>query len=389
MLKPGVIESLPQLRTPVATIYLDTNLARPVNRNPEPGYLTSLGSGAKLAENEIYPEGRKAFREQVGRVDAYLRAYPPRSRGIVIFAGQDSWEFVPVEVDVQDEIHWGAPDFGQLLWLLDEHKPHGIVVVSGNRARFFLHRLGEMREVEKREFSLAPSKEKVMGPPSKAFGVRVSRGTNRDVYNHHRDAEYSHYYRQIAKDIVLWCESEDLESVFLLALPEVGLAIRNEIPPLFRENVVLVRENLGWLSRNQLRQQIEPILARRERERELALVNSLLVDDPRGLVAGIDETLVRLQQGRIRTLVVVKDLDALLKRCSECLWVDGTGDPVCPACGRERHTVRLRQILPELVRQFKASLEVVSSEAARKLQRVGGIGAWLCEVEKKEYSASA
>jgi len=169
----------------------------------------------------------------------------------------------------------------------------------------------------------------------------------------------------------------------------VALAIRKEIPKLFREKVVLIRENLGWLSRNQLRQQIEPILARYEIEHELALVNSLLVDDPRGRVVGIDETLVQLQQGRIRTLVVVKKLDALLKRCSECLWVDGTGDPVCPACGRERYAVRLRQILPELVRQFKASLKVVSGEAARKLQRVGGIGAWLCEVEKKEYSASA
>jgi hypothetical protein len=389
MLKPSLIESLPQLRAPVATIYLDTNLAKPVNRNPDPGYLTSLESGAKLTENEIYPEGRKAFREQVGRVDAYLRTHPPRSRGIVIFAGQDSWEFVSVEVDVQDEIHWGVPDLGQLLWLLEEHRPHGVVVVSRNRAQFFLHRLGEMRELEKREFSLAPSKEKVMGPPSKAFGVRMSRGTNRDVYKHHRDAEYSHYYRQIAKDIVRWYESQHLESVFLLALPGPALAIRREIPQLFREKVVLVRENLGWLSRNQLRQQIEPMLARRAREHELALVNSLLVEAPPGLVVGLDETLVRLQQGRIRSLVVVRDLDALLKRCSECLWVDGTGDPVCPACGRERYTVRLRQILPELVRQFKASLKVVSGEAARKLQRVGGIGAWLGEFEKKEYSASA
>jgi hypothetical protein len=46
-------------------------------------------------------------------------------------------------------------------------------------------------------------------------------------------------------------------------------------------------------------------------------------------------------------------------------------------------------VLPELVQRYNASLEIVSGQSARKLQERGGMGAWLREFEKKEYSASA
>ncbi len=201
MLKPGLIESLPELPAPVLTVYLDTNLAKSANRGLEPRYLTSLESQAKLIDERMYPEDREPFREQVERATAYLRIHPPRSKGVVIFAGRDSWEFVPLEAEVEDAVHWGGPDLAQLLWLLDEHKPYGIVVVGRKRAQFFLFWLGEMLKLGDKEFILEPSKEKEMGPVARSGGVRMSRGTNRDVFEHHLDAQYASYYGQIAERI--------------------------------------------------------------------------------------------------------------------------------------------------------------------------------------------
>ena len=384
MLNPDLIESLPDLPAPVLTIYLDTNRAKSINRGLEPAYLISLKSRAKLIEEKLHPEDRESFREQVGRAEAYLRIHSPRSKGVAIFTGRDSWEFVPLEAEVEDEVHWGAPDLAQLVWLLDEHKPFGIVVVSRKRAQFFLYWLGEMLELEDKEFTLEPSKEKEMGPIARCGGVRMSRGTNRDVFEHHLDAQYSHYFRQIAENIGRWCDAEHFQSMFLIGLDEVVKGILKELSDAVREKIVLVEEDLGWVSRNELHRRIEPIIVRHEREREVALVDTLLGNE-RSLVVGIDETLARLQQGRIRNLVVIKGLDATLKRCGECLRVDRTMDPVCPACGRERCTVTLREILPELARRYKISVEVVSGEAGRRLQEVGGIGAWLREFERKEY----
>lgn len=388
MLKPGLIQSLPDLPAPLLTIYLNTDRAKPSNRTLEPKYMISLDSQATIVEGSLYPEDRKPFREQIERVEAYLRTYPPRSKGVVIFAGRDSWEFVALEVEIEDEVLWGAPGLAQLLGLLDEHKLYGIVAVGKKRTQFFLHWLGEMLELKDMEFTLEPSKEKEMGPVARCFGVRMSRGTNRDVYKRHIDARYSHYYCQIAENIRSWCEADHLRSVFLLALPEVISAVQKKMPQYLREKIVPVRTDLKWVTRTKLQRRIDPIVAEHEREREVGLVDALL-GDSQGIVVGIEEVLVRLQQGRIRNLVVVKGQDARLKRCGECLWVDQSADPKCPVCGRERHTVSLREILPELARYYKVSVEVVSGEAAQNLQKVGGIGAWLREFEKKEYSGSA
>ena len=73
----------------------------------------------------------------------------------------------------------------------------------------------------------------------------------------------------------------------------------------------------------------------------------------------------------------------------KCSWTDRTSDPLCPACGGKRENVALQDVLPELVRRYDASLQIVSGEGARKLKEKGGMAAWLREFERKEYSASA
>jgi rubrerythrin len=384
MLKPGYIESLPDLPGPVLTIYLDTNLAKSDNRGLEPAYLISLKSKAKLIEEKVPPENRESFQEQLARADAYLRLHPPHAKGAVIFSGKDSWEFVPLQAEIEDEVHWGVPDLAQLYWLTDEHKPYGLITVNRKRAQFFLCWLGEMIELEDKKFILEPSKEKEMGPVSRSGGVRVSRGTGRDVFEHHLDAQYARYFRRIAENIQLWSDAEKFQSIFLLGPVEMASAIHKELSHTVQEKVTLVAEDLSWVSREDLHQWVEPIVAKHEGERKAAIVDALL-SEGRGHLVGLDESLARLQQGRVRNLVVVKDLDADLKRCSECLWVDRTTDPVCPSCGRERHPVTLRDVLPELTRRYKVSLEVVSGEAGRKLKSAGGMGAWLHELERKDY----
>jgi len=384
MLRSRLIESLPELPKPVLTVYLDTNREKTDNRALQPAYLTRLGSHAKVTEEGLLLEDRKPFEEQVERAEAFLRSHPPKSKGVVIFTGRENWEFVPLEAAVEDELHWGAPDLAQLIWLLEEHKPHGVVVVDRKRAQFFLYSMGELLAVEDKKFLLEPSRKKEMGHVARAFGVRMSHGTNRDVFEHHRDAEFLHYYRQIAQEMERWCDTEHLQTVFLLGPADVNAAIQQEVPAALRGNIISINQDIAWLSKAKLQRYIEPIVIKHEGQREMAVVDKLLSGE-RALVTGIDETLARLQQGRIRSLVVVKGLDANLKCCNECLWVDRTADPVCPACGRERHGVSLREVLPELTRRQKISMEVVSGEAGRKLEQVGGMGGWLCELERKDY----
>jgi hypothetical protein len=385
MLKPGTIQSLPELPAPLLTIYLDTNPAKQINQGLNPGYLTKFESQAKAIAETVPTSDLQLFLQQVQRAGAYLQDHPPSCRGAVIFAGPDTWEFVPLQVEVKDEVRWGTPALAQLFWLLDEHKPHGIVLVGQKRAQLFLWWLGEMLELEEKEFRMEPSKEKEMGPVSRP-GVRMSHGTNRDVFEHHVDAQYAHYHRQIAEDVDRWCAAEHLDSLFLVGLVEMAKGIRRELPQGLREKTTVIEKDLGWVeSRAELEKRIEPFVEQHERASEVVLIDGLL-GDSRAVVIGIDETLVQLQQGRIRNLAVVKDLDGSLQQCVKCSWADRTQDPACPACGGERQVVRLREVLPQLARRYNVSVEVVSGEAARRLQEAGGMGAWLRETSKKEYA---
>jgi hypothetical protein len=114
-----------------------------------------------------------------------------------------------------------------------------------------------------------------------------------------------------------------------------------------------------------------------------------ILGDTRNVVLGVDETLVQLQQGKIRGVVAEKGLKGNVQQCVICSWTDRLADPACPACGGKRKHVALPEILPALVRRYDASLEIVSGDSAAKLHENGGVGAWLREFEKKEYPASA
>jgi hypothetical protein len=386
MLKPSTIHSLPDLPAPLLTIYLDANPTKQLIRGLKPDYLTRFESQAKMIAETVPAGDLPVFFEQVRRADAYLHNHALKCRGAVIFAGADTWEFVPLQAEVEDEVHWGTPALAQLFWLLDEHKPHGIVLVGQKRVQIFVWWLGEMLELEEKEFWMEPSKVKEMGPVSRAAGVRVSRGTDHDVYEHHVDAQYARYYKEIAKDVDRWCAAEHLNSLFVVGLVEMANGIRKELPPPLREKTTVIEKDLVWVeSRAELEKRIEPFVEKHERERKVVLMDSLL-GDSRAVVIGIDETLVQLQQGRIRNLAVVKGLDGSLRQCLKCSWADRTQDPACPACGGERQVVRLREVLPQLARRYNVSVEVVTGEAARRLQEAGGIGAWLRETEKKEYA---
>jgi len=355
-------------------------------RGLKPDYLTRFESQAKLTAQAVPTGDLPLFLEQVQRVGAYLRDHPLQCRGVVIFAGPDTWEFIPIQVGVEDEVRWGTPALAQLFWLLDEHKPHGIVLVGQERGQIFLWWLGEMIELEEKEFRMEPSKVKEMGPVSRTAGVRVSRGTDHDVYERHVDAQYAHYHRQIAADVSRWCTAEHLNSLFVVGLVKMTNGIRKQLPPGLREKTAVIEKDLVWVgSRAEVEKRIEPFVEKHERERKVVLVDSLL-GESRAVVIGIDETLVQLQQGKIRDLAVVKGLDGSLRQCLKCSWADRTQDPACPACGGEREVVRLREVLPQLARRYSVSVEVVADEAARRLQEAGGMGAWLRETEKKEYA---
>ncbi len=379
MLDAKLIHSLPQLPPPVLTAYLDTNPANSRNQGHPPGYLIWLKSRAKVIGSRAPQTEQKLFRQQCARVEDYLRNRPPHERGVVLFAGPNTWELLPLRVEVEDELHWGPPSLTQLLWLLDEHRPCGVVLADRSGTRFFRLWLGEVVEQKQESFELDTSewrKKDLM--PSSHPGVLKSRGSQRDVFEHRVEAQYAHFYREAAERIRQWAEREKLNPVFLTGPNEVVEPLWTELPKTLRERAALVKGVPGHLTPAELQERLKPEVERWEREHELGVVNHMLAtSNGTRAVVGMDETLARLQQGSARELVVVRGLGGKLRQCVKCGWVDRSADRVCATCGGERRTVALRAVIPELARRYAVPIEVVAGEAGRKLREAGGMGAWL------------
>lgn len=389
MLNATRLRSLSQLPQPLLTAYLDTNPAKPSTRGLVRAYLTWLKKEAHSIAQSVPPAEQELFREQLRRTEEFLRDRTPQERGIVIFAGSATWEVVSLQLEVENELRWGKPAVSQLLWLVDEHRPYYIVVVDRAGARFFRYSLGEMTEFEEMQFRIDTSqwKKKELGHVV-GQGVEKTRGSQRDTFEHRMDAQYRRLCRETAEHAKGLCETEGLAAIFLVGSDRLIEPIEAEFPREFRRRVVLIPEDLARMSSPQLEQRLEAKVADWEREHESKLVTALL-DNEHGAVVGIDETLAQLQKGKVRSLVLVRDLDASLRQCVKCGWTDRSADPVCSVCGGERGCVTLRDVLPELAWSSKASVEVVSGEAAKRFKEAGGMGAWLRQPTRAGLSRAA
>ena len=284
-----------------------------------------------------------------------------------------------MHVEVEDELHWGRPSLTQLLWLVDEHQPSGVVLVDRSGARFFRYWLGEMQELEKWKFELDKTewRQKHMMPPSHP-GVQKTRGSQRDVFEQRVEAQYDRLFRDAAERIRQWSEREKLRPVFVAGPNETVERVWAELPRGFQEHAAVVKGDFSRLRPAELQERIAPEVVAWKREYELDVVTQMM-NARNGVraVIGLDDTLRRLQEGAARELVVARGLGGKLRQCAKCGWTDRSADRVCPACGGERRIVALRAALPELARRFSVPVEVVAGEAGRKLREAGGVGAWL------------
>jgi hypothetical protein len=219
-------------------------------------------------------------------------------------------------------------------------------------------------------------------------GIRKTRGSQRDVFDHRMDAQYEHVCRETAEQANHLREKERFAAIFLVGSSRLIEPIEREFPEENRQLVVLIGKDLGKLAPHELQQHVEPEIEKWERERESALVNELLGSE-HGAVIGIDETLAELQDGKLRKLVLANNFDADLHQCLRCGWTDRSADPVCSVCRGERRPITLRDALPDLARRSETDVDVVSGEAAKKLENAGGIGAWVAQQKQGRLRRAA
>jgi hypothetical protein len=374
------LSRLPHLPPPVLTAYLDVNPGNPRNQGTPRGYVTWVTSTGQARGKQMPARDRRLFRKQLARVEHYLRTARPRARSLVVFAGPKIWETLPLQVDVAEELHWGKPSLQQMLWVLDEHRPRGVVVVDDSKARFFHLWLGMITEDKTAavagDFPVGRKKQLVGSSHPRMF--LKAGGVARDLADSHMAAQRRIFARELAQRIERWSEDRRVSPILLAGTGHVADATLDAMPAGLRARVIPIRKALPRISPSEVRATLGPPLKACERDYEASLVGELIAAPRSSTVAlGLDETLTALQDGRVRELVVARGLTGSVRQCVRCGRADRFADPVCAVCGAGRRSRTLRTLLPELASLHVVPVEIVAGKAAKELRAVGGIGARL------------
>jgi hypothetical protein len=187
-----------------------------------------------------------------------------------------------------------------------------------------------------------------------------------------------------------WGEQHHLRPVLLMGPGEMIDAVFRALPSTFRSRVALHQENLSPLSTAALHARVEPVVARWRRQDEVGRVETLL--DAAGsdrVAVGLEQALARLQEGRVRELMIARRIEGTVRQCERCGWVDRLEGRDCVRCGGQRHTVAVRVVIPELARRHGVSVDIVAGRAAARLRRVQGIAAWLTSDRRRTRRRAA
>ena len=384
MLSVKEVLSLTDVASPVLTAYIETDRVNKATGKSLPMGVRWLRKEAEAIAKNLDAADVKNFCKQLSRTEKLLTERPPKAKGIVILAGPKTWTLFPLSLRVENELHWGKPALTQLLSLVQEEKPCLVAAIDRAGARFFRYELGEISEYEESKFHVDVSQWKKKEHAHMARpATEMPHGNQRDVFKQRMDAQYLHFCREVAKRVEALSKRESLHSIFLVGSKRLAEPIEAAMPNNLRKNVMLIAEDLARAPKGVFKKRIGSAIAARAQLHPVSLVDQLLKAE-HGTVLGLDETLAQLQNGCISKVIVARGFDKTIKQCTKCGLVNNSADPVCPSCGSGRITVKMTDVLPELLQTYCTNIEIINGVAGERLTKTCGIGGLLRQARRAD-----
>ncbi len=358
------------------TLYFNTR-----SDQPRTGYATRFRSLLRDIEPTVPPEDRKSYEQAVAKVTNFLSQYQPAGNSFLVFAGPKSWDEIPSRVPVRDEASWGQPNTAQLLWLLEEYRPYGVLVAGIEHVRFLAVRLNEFEAFEEfhADIDTTQWRKQQVGPRGRGSAVHKG-GRNVEAFDHRYMEQVKHFWKTLHKPLAALIERYHVRRLVLTGTKSVLPEFARSLPAGI-SNLVVTQLNMETFKNpTDTVQKVSPGILAWEQQRERAIVTELL--NAAGIsekaAVGVDPVLKFTQDGRASRLVVVKGFDAEVSRCGQCRHVSAGGNGHCPKCSAtDISKASLAGMLPRLVVEHGLPVEVIKGEAATELTRSGGVGAFL------------
>jgi peptide chain release factor subunit 1 len=300
--------------------------------------------------------------------------YALSGRGFAAFScsPMNFFRAFPLAVPVRNLIHISdRPSVKPLATLLDNYGGYGVVLVDKQGARLFFFHMGELREQEG-VLGETVKRAKHGAGSSAVPGRRGSNVASRTV-----DEVVERNMKDSAEFAVHFFEENHVRRVLVGGTDENVKLFCSLMPKAWQSLVMGTFPMSMTASQTEVRTRALELGIQAETEREKRLVERLVTQSAKGsgAVAGLEDTLNALNEGRIQALVISEGFRKNAYRCKSTGWLTTKPEEVCSG---EEDAEKVYDVVDYMVNRVMRSggeVDVVTSNP--ELEKIGSIGAIL------------
>jgi peptide subunit release factor 1 (eRF1) len=312
---------------------------------------------------------RVAIGESFARIDRWLEEeYVEENRGVVVYCevGGDWFEAMQFPVPVQNRLVVGErPVITPLAQVLTSYDHYGVILLDREHVRILSVYLGTLLdEIE------------VRGDPIPTPHDVQAGGYSHKRFQRRKDEETKHFFREFSREVEEFVRRYKPDHLVVLGTEENVAKFRDFLPEKLLEMVAYTGPMGVDDPAPEVMGRLEPHL-RAEREREdREVIETLLerVQQDYLATAGVQATLTALQEGKVDTLVIARDLDRNGVRCAQCGFIFAREERSCAYCGsQEMAEVDAGEELVRLAQGQGAGVAFVDGGVLGRLRGVGAL----------------
>ncbi len=365
---------------PLLSMYLDVNPAHAGNHSK------AIETRAKTTMNELGVPS-----EISERLLARLAQTHPSGRSLVVFADADNIDFFSLDVDLpvtdpatgHGEARWGKPYVAPLFYANSHYPRCGVMYFDREIWRFFLVKLGTIRELEHdiRPGASGEDADRLEASKNVHPAHIADRGSAAlDNLNAHVDDVVHRFYRDAARHVEAMVAEHEIDVLITMTPNNVS----HEFDALLPEPVLAKLEcRLSAPSRpdappGEILERVRGALDEIAAKRHAALLDRIAEEGTRG----VDQCLEEIQAGRLSTVAVPWTPQGQVYRAQSTGYVALTADAALAKStdGGDAEPMQLCDALSELAANFGVELEFMAGACKDRLEReldgMGGVRRW-------------
>ncbi|HSJ05242.1 MAG TPA: hypothetical protein VK936_00985 [Longimicrobiales bacterium] len=371
MISTTDIQRLSQRRTngrPILSLFLDMSVNSD-NKRTHHIFLTKEKAAFAELDSDRDNHHRVPIGETFARVEAWIDgSFDATNKGLAIYAevGGDWFEAYQFPLAVANRLHiLPQPVVAPLTEMVSRHPRYAVIVVDREHLRLVAIRMGVVLE----EVALAP--EAIPTPHDVQAG-----GYSHKDFQKRKAEEARTFFRDFADEIVRFDERRRPDHYVLLGTTENTRHFLEFLPKSVADRVIHTAHAPPAANAGEYARHLQPVfdeLAERGEAEALDMLRER-VREAHLAAAGVSDTLVHLQGGKVERLVLARGLDQQGAQCTQCGFYLVRTDGPCPYCGGTLEDgVDLVESMVRMAATQDVAVEFVPGDALRDVDGVGAL----------------